>query len=166
MSDDATTRRGWADWLSVMRTSVLVLVVTFFGQLGASLDDLSLARVLAVLTGLAVLLLVVLAGYALAFAVPSRLPDIFWVSAAATLAGMPFIPESDAFIAALSELSFVAMITPVLAFVALGLTGREVALFRRTGLQVIVISVLVFAGTFIGSAVVAHWVLRLTGSAS
>ncbi|MEM9056281.1 MAG: hypothetical protein AAGD86_02315 [Pseudomonadota bacterium] len=163
MNEQAQRRRGLGELGEIARVSVLVLAVTLAGHLGAAAEALSVGSVLALLPGLAALFAVVLVGYALAFLIPSRLPDLFWVSAVATVAGLPPVPGSSLFVGAISALSFTAMITPVLAFVALGLTQRDVTLFRRVGLQMMVLSVLVFVGTFVGSAAVAHVALRLTG---
>ncbi len=164
MTTASPSKRTFADLLPIARTTLVMLLVTWAGHLGAMLPDVSVAAVLALLPGLAAMFVVVLTGYVLAILLPSRLPDIFWISIAATVAGMPGVPGSALFIASVSALSFVAMITPVLAFVALSLTEREVTLFRQTGLKMIVISTLVFVGTFVGSALVAHAVLLATGT--
>lgn len=113
--------------------------------------------------GHVLLFVIVMAGFVVAKLVPSKLPDLFWVSLAATLAGMPFTPGSAWFLQHLSQLSLVPTITPVLALAALGLQADDVTRFKQIGLQVIAVSLLVFAGTFFGSALVAQAVLAVQG---
>lgn len=156
-------QRNVTELTSIARTTLLMLVITWFGHLGAQLPELSVDSALSLIPGLIALFLIVMLGYLAAILIPSRLPDIFWISIVATLVGIPGLPWSEMFIGSISKLSFVAMITPVLSFVALSLTAREVALFRKTGLQITFISILVFSGTFVGSALVAHGVLLITG---
>ncbi|MEM7707284.1 MAG: hypothetical protein AAF358_17130 [Pseudomonadota bacterium] len=146
------------------RTTGLVLTLTWAGHLGAAGSELSFSGALAVLPGLLLLGGAVLIGYVVAIAIPTRLPDLFWISMVTTLAGLPFVPGSEWFLKSLQPLRFVAMITPVLAFAALSLRRREVTLFRATGYKMILISLLVFLGTYFGSAIVAHVALQLTGS--
>lgn len=163
MTQAAVSRLRFADLAPIAKTTSVMLLVTWAGHLGAMLPDISWSAALSLLPGLLAIFMVVLLGYLLAILIPSRLPDIFWISIVATIAGMPGVPGSELFIDSVSALSFVAMITPVLAFAALSLTEREVRLFRQTGLQMIIISTLVFVGTFVGSALVAHLVLAATG---
>ncbi|MEO0410567.1 MAG: hypothetical protein AAF221_01835 [Pseudomonadota bacterium] len=113
--------------------------------------------------GHVLLFTIVMIGFIVAKLIPTKLPDLFWVSIAATLAGMPFIPGSSWFIGHVSQMSMVPTITPVLALAALGLQAEDITRFRQIGLQVIAVSLLVFAGTFFGSALVAQVVLHFSG---
>ncbi|MEM1020567.1 MAG: hypothetical protein AAGJ09_08790 [Pseudomonadota bacterium] len=105
---------------------------------------------------------IVMIGFLIAKLIPSKLPDLFWVSIVATLAGMPFTPGSAWFLGHVSQMSMVPTITPVLALAALGLQADDITRFRQIGLQVIAVSLLVFAGTFFGSALVAQAVLAFS----
>lgn len=112
--------------------------------------------------GLGLIAVLVAAGYVLAHCVPIRsLPDLFWISVVAMLAAWPGVPGSIWIRETLGAVSFLPAITPLMAFAALGLSGREVSLFRQAGVKFVVIAVLVFAGTFLGSAIIAHLVLQL-----
>jgi hypothetical protein len=112
--------------------------------------------------GLALVAVIVGVGYLVAHLIPFRsLPDLFWISLVAMVVTWPGVPGSAWLRATIDGVSFLPTITPLMAFAALGLSGREVALFRQAGVQFIVIAVLVFAGTFLGSAIIADLVLRL-----
>lgn len=115
--------------------------------------------------GLAVVYAIVVLGYGLAHLVPIRsLPDLFWVSMVAIVAAWPGVPGSAWVRGAIDGVDFLSTITPLMAFAALGLGDKEVGLFRRTGIQFVIVSLLVFFGTFLGSALVAQLVLTLTGA--
>ncbi|MEM1113070.1 MAG: hypothetical protein AAGI11_14260 [Pseudomonadota bacterium] len=116
-------------------------------------------QLFALLPGIALLLACTMAGYIIARLLPTRLPEIFWVSVVATLAGFPGVPFADLYLAQLSKLSLAAVITPVMAFAALGLGSGDIALFRRLGARIILVSLLVFFGTYLGSVAVANAVL-------
>ncbi|MEL7028979.1 MAG: hypothetical protein AAGL49_07135 [Pseudomonadota bacterium] len=144
---------------SISVVTLVTLAMTFVAHLGA----VGVAAAVNTLAGLGCIFVVVLLGYAVAKSVPTSLPDLFWVSIFATAAGFPGVPGSSIFIEHVSKLNLIATITPVLAVAGLGLSAKDVALFRATGLQFVFVSVLVFLGTFLGSAVVAEFVLRVTG---
>jgi uncharacterized transporter YbjL len=46
-----------------------------------------------------------------------------------------------------------------MAYAGLALTHREFSMFKQTGWKLVIVALLVFTGTFIGSAVVAHVML-------
>lgn len=115
--------------------------------------------------GLAVIYVIVAIGYVLARMITIRiLPDLFWVSIVAMLVTWPGVPGSAQVREAISGVSLLPALTPLMAFAALGLGAREVQLFKKAGLNFVLISFLVFFGTFMGSAIIAHIALSLMGT--
>ncbi|MEL7041517.1 MAG: hypothetical protein AAGL90_08325 [Pseudomonadota bacterium] len=115
--------------------------------------------------GLAVIYVIVICGYALARFIPVKsLPDLFWISLVAMVVTWPGVPGSSMVRDAIDGLSFLPTITPLMAFAALGLGTKEVDLFKRAGVHFAIISLLVFCGTFLGSAIIANMVLAWMGS--
>ena len=139
-------------------TAIAILAIAF-SHLVTGLADADLWP------GLAVVFAIVVVGYGLAHAIPIRqLPDLFWVSIVAMAATWPGVPGSAWVRETIGGVDFLATITPLMAFAALGLGQKEVSLFRKAGLQFVAIALLVFFGTFLGSAMIAHLVLQLTGA--
>lgn len=146
-------RDAWLSFLAILAVAFSHIVTGIYGP------DLWL--------GLAVVYAIVVAGYALAHLIPiRRFPDLFWVSMVAMIVSWPGVPGSDWVRDAIGGLNFLPTITPLMAFAALGLGQKEVTLFRRTGIQFVLISLLVFMGTFMGSALIAQITLMLTSGAA
>ncbi|MEM1230375.1 MAG: hypothetical protein AAGI15_07560 [Pseudomonadota bacterium] len=116
--------------------------------------------------GLALLLTIALLGYLCArlaaTAFPDfsrRLPDIFWVSTVAVLVGLPIHPLAETLYALCEPVQFSAVLTPIMALAAIGISAQEAQRFKATGLQMLLIATLVFSGTFLGSALIAQLLL-------
>ena len=86
-------------------------------------------------------------------------PNVAWISVVAILAALPFLPWSEAFIAATDKLNMLALLTPALTYSGLAISRTEVSIFKKSGVQIAVIAVLVFTGTFVGSAAIANVLL-------
>ena len=87
------------------------------------------------------------------------LPGVAWVSLVSIVMTLPFFPGSGWIVDQLAAVNFLAIVTPVLAYAGLALSRREFTMFRQTGWKLIIISLLVFTGTYVGSAVVAQVLL-------
>jgi len=118
---------------------------------GASLID--------ALPGMIILYVMTMIGLAITRAVPFYLPGVAWVSLVSIVMTLPFFPGSGWIVEQLASVNFLAIVTPVLAYAGLALSRREFMMFRRTGWKLIIISLLVFTGTYVGSAVVAQLLL-------
>lgn len=117
------------------------------------------APLLDALPGMLILYAMVIIGLVIGRLCPFYLPSVAWVSLVSILATLPVFPGNGWIIARLAEVDFLAVVTPVLAYAGLALTGREFSMFKQTGWKLILVALLVFTGTFIGSAVVAHIML-------
>ncbi|MEM8985184.1 MAG: hypothetical protein AAGC95_00535 [Pseudomonadota bacterium] len=148
------------DLRRISAITALALAMTFVGHFPAVGFEAALKTPM----GLLLIYVTVMIGFTIAKVLPSKLPDLFWVSIIATAAGFPGVPGSAFYISQLSNLSLIATITPVLAFAGLALGKKDIDLFKAAGVQIVFISILVFLGTFLGSAVIAEAVLRLSGA--
>ena len=107
------------------------------------------------LPGLALILLVVVLGDALYQATRRKLPAVCCISLvamAATFPSMPFAPKVQAWT---DEVSFLAMITPMLTFAGLSM-AKDIPAFKRLGWRIVVVSLLANAGVFLAAAAIAQ----------
>ena len=73
---------------------------------------------------------------------------------------IPDLLPGAAFISkAAGKIGFVGLCTPILAYAGLAL-GKDINLLKKQGLRIILVGLVVFVGTFLGSAIIAEVVLR------
>lgn len=110
----------------------------------------------AVLTGLAVIIAVVAAGYGLYRLTGARLPAVLWVSLVAMVLTYPSLPFAAEVAAVTGKINFLALATPVIAIAGLSI-AKDVPIFRRLGWRIVVVSLLANAGTFLGATIIAEF---------
>ncbi|WP_110674498.1 DUF3100 domain-containing protein [Salinicola sp. RZ23] len=138
------------------KTAAVLAVACAVGWIANTVNGSSLLNAL---PGMAILYVMTLIGLVLTRIVPFYLPGVAWVSLVSIVMTLPFFPGSGWIVERLAAVNFLAIVTPVLAYAGLALSRREFSMFRRTGWKLILISLLVFTGTYVGSAVVAQVLL-------
>jgi hypothetical protein len=108
---------------------------------------------------MAIIIAVVIAGYALYALTRSKVAAIVWVSLIAMLLTYPGLPMAATVAALTGKINFIALATPILAFAGLAL-AKDMPAFRKLGWRIVVVSLLANAGTFLGATVIAQALLR------
>lgn len=108
------------------------------------------------LPGMFILFVMILIGLGLKSLVGGPLPAVAWVSLVSVGLTLPFVPYSELMLGYLKSINFLSLTTPVLAYAAMAVADLEIKLFKKSGFKIVLISVLVFTGTYIGSALVAE----------
>ncbi|WP_298885149.1 hypothetical protein [uncultured Serinicoccus sp.] len=140
-----------------LRDVAVVTVIAIPLQLIAT--DLSLLQVLA---GMLALYVVCVIGLLLTTFLPFYLPSVAWISLVGIALTMPFMPWAEWFVGLVSGIDFLALAVPCLAYAGLAISSLELSVMRRSGWKILVVAVLVFVGTYVGSAAIADLVLRVT----
>ena len=91
-----------------------------------------------------------------------EVPAVVYAALLMTIISLPVFPWFDTLQAWVGGVTFNAFLTPIIAFTGICL-GKDLAQFVRTGPKLIVISILVFIGTYLGSATIAQISLMITG---
>ncbi|KXF75432.1 hypothetical protein ATN84_19425 [Paramesorhizobium deserti] len=147
--------------IDVARYSVLLLIVSIIGLVsnwvGTGTDPLT------ALPGMAILYIVSVAGLFLARFVPFYLPSVAWISLLAIVVTIPGIPGAEWVVAKVEALNFLALATPALAYGGLALTKGEFDIARKSGWKIVIVAICVMLGTYLGSAVIAEIMLRVSG---
>jgi hypothetical protein len=86
-------------------------------------------------------------------------PVLGWVSIISLIACL----LSDTFVNAIRAVDFLSITTPILTFAGISVVDRLVDL-RKTSWKVAIVAVLVFIGTYVGSALLSQIGLMVTGS--
>lgn len=142
---------------ATMRDVAVVTIINIPLQLIAT--DLSLGEVI---LGLLALYAVCLLGVTLTRYLPFYLPSVAWISLVGIVATLPMLPWGEWFIGLVGKLDFLAMAVPALAYAGLAVSKLELGIMRRSGWKLLLIAILVFIGTYVGSAVIAHFTLGWT----
>lgn len=139
------------------RILVIVAVVTLVGNLaGFKINHIE------ALPGMLILLGIVMLGLLLSKIIPSKLPSIVYISLIGIILTVPGFPGSAWFTEQAGKVQFLALCTPILAYAGIA-SGKDLDDFKKLGWRIMVVSLFTFVGTFIGSAIIAQIVLKLTG---
>ncbi|MGE7119019.1 hypothetical protein ACQKIC_02235 [Peribacillus sp. NPDC046944] len=114
------------------------------------------------LPGMLIIVAVTIVGFFLAKVIPIKLPIVIWVSMLALLITTPIFPRNAEIIKVTEHVNFMALATPILAYAGLSF-GKDLKEFKQLGWRIVVISLVVYTGTFVLSTVVAEISFRLTG---
>lgn len=112
--------------------------------------------------GMLILFLIVLVGLWITKIMPGKLPAVVYVSLLGIVLTMPWFPLGNKIAELTSQVNFLALTTPILGYAGISM-GKDLDSFKKNGFKIIIVSIFVFVGTYIGSAVIAHVVLKLTG---
>lgn len=93
---------------------------------------------------------------------PFKLPAFAWAIFIATLLALPFSPVQDVFLTYTDRIDFLATATPILAYAGLSV-ALEADRLKRIGWQLVVVALVTFFASYIGSAIIAEIVLRYQG---
>lgn len=141
---------------NMAQTAVVMAVVCVVAWISNIINGTSLMEAL---PGMVILYLMSMVGLVVTRIMPFYLPGVAWVSLVSIIATLPWFPGNEWMVAKLGAINFLAIVTPVLAYAGLALSNREFTMFRKTGWKLVIISLLVFTGTFLGSAIIAQFFL-------
>ena len=114
------------------------------------------------LPGMIIVLLFTVIGYALAHYLPFKIPAVAWISLIAMLVTSPIFPGSSVLAGYTDKLNFMALATPILAYAGLSF-GKDLQDFKKMSWRIVVVSLIVYTGTFLVATIFAEATFRLTG---
>lgn len=109
--------------------------------------------------GALILVLIALAGIALSEIVPFKLPSVAYIVTLSTILTVPGVPGAEFISYHTSKVNFLALTTPILAYAGI-YTGENLDSLKKTGWRIVLLSIFVILGTYLGSAVIAHLILK------
>ncbi|QHA93961.1 hypothetical protein [Bacillus sp. N1-1] len=114
----------------------------------------------AALPGMAVLIVICLAGLILQHVLPVNIPSVAYIGIIGILVSMPVMPGSEYIVKWTENINILALATPILAYAGIAI-GRSWTDFVKLGWRSVVVAMFVMVGTFLGSALIAEVVLRM-----
>ena len=90
------------------------------------------------------------------------LPKILYISLFTMLLSIPgFSPIAEWMQVNYAKIGVLPLCTPILAYAGISI-GKDMDSFKKQGLGIVLTSLMAFAGTYIGSAIIAEVLLKLT----
>ncbi|WP_405276897.1 hypothetical protein [Methanobrevibacter sp.] len=114
------------------------------------------------LVGMAILSGITLIGVWMEREVPLNISSIIYISVIGIVLAFPGMPTSNFVLHYVSQVELLSIVTVFLAYVGIGM-GKSWNEFKALGWRAVVVTVIVIASTYLGSAFVAHIILVLTG---
>jgi hypothetical protein len=119
-------------------------------------------NIIEAIPGALILVLISIAGIGLAKIIPGNIPSVAYIVTLSTVLTIPGIPGSAAISNYVSKVNFLALTTPILAYAGI-YTGKNLDSLKKTGWRIVVVSIFVIIGTYVGSALIAHFILKGLG---
>ncbi|MDO5114613.1 MAG: DUF340 domain-containing protein [Synergistaceae bacterium] len=119
------------------------------------------AAFLGAVPGLLVLFAIIAGGVLIAHLIPWKgLPSVAYIVTLGCIVTVPGFPGAEQLTAWVSKVSFIGLCTPILAYAGLAV-GKDIGVLKSQGWKIVVVGLVVFVGTFMGSALIAELVLRM-----
>ena len=148
------TVHGIFNWILLLAIfSVITVIGNYLGYKHPMTDSL---------VGMGILSLITLAGVWLERYLPFNISSILYISVIGIVLAFPGVPTSEFVLHYVSQVELLSIVTVFLAYVGIGM-GKSWDEFKALGWRAVIITILVIASTYYGSAIVAHIILLLTG---
>lgn len=90
-------------------------------------------------------------------------PTILYVSLITIICTVPgLLPFSNYMLAEFAKVGLLPLCTPILAYAGISV-GKDMEEFKKQGVAIVVVALITFFGTYVGSAIIAELILRATG---
>ena len=145
---------GIFNWILLLAIfSVITVIGNYIGYKHPIFDSL---------VGMGILSLITLVGVWMERKLPINISSILYISVIGILIAFPGMPTADFVSYYVSKVELLSIVTVFLAYVGMGM-GKSWNEFKALGWRAVVITVIVITSTYLGSAIVAHIILVLTG---
>ncbi len=115
------------------------------------------------LVGIVVLYAIVMVGLMLAKWMPFYLPSVAWISLVGIVATLNGVPGSQWVVEQVSNVNFLVLATPCLAYAGLAIAREEIDIAKTSGWRIFIVALFVLLGTYLGSVVIADLMLQWQG---
>ncbi|MEI3613653.1 hypothetical protein [Pseudogracilibacillus sp. SO30301A] len=142
----------------VEKAKVLALIgfITLFGNwVGYGVSPIES------LPGIIIIVIITVVGLSINALLP-KIPAVIWISLIALIITTPAFPGNGWIVEKTEVINFMALATPILSYAGLSL-GKDLDSFKKLGWRIIVISLVVYTGTFFFASMFAEIIFKLQG---
>lgn len=145
---------------NLAETFIILLLIGVMSMVSNTLS--SNVGILEGIPGLLILVAIAMAGILMGKYLPGNIPAVAYVVTLGCILTYPGFPGSDVINLYMKKVGFVSLCTVILAYAGVSI-GKDMDAFKHTGWRIIVLSCVIFVGTYLGSAVIAQLVLKAIG---
>lgn len=154
-------------WMKKIKCLALVSVYALIGNWLSTMKAGNPVTPLEALPGMVMLFAITVVGVAISDGLdkvlPKNLPAIAYISLVAIIVTIPGVPGAEYMFECMNKIGLLPLCTPILAYAGISL-GKDFDTFKSQGVAIVCVALLTFVGTYVGSAVIAEIVLRVTGA--
>ena len=152
---ETVSYQGIINWILLLVIfSVITAIGNWVGYKHPTADSL---------VGMLILSIITLAGLLLERYLPFNLSSIIYISLIGIAVSLPGSPTSTFVVKYVGQVELLSIVTVFLAYVGIGV-GKHWDQFKTMGWRGIIVTICLITGTYIGSALIAHVVLVLSGT--
>lgn len=146
--------QGILNWVLLLTIFSIITVIGNYIGYGHPIGD--------ALIGMLILSVITLVGVWMERYLPFNISSIIYISVIGIVLAFPGMPTSETLLYYVSQVELISIVTVFLAYVGIGM-GKSWDEFKALGPRAVIITILVIASTYLGSALVAHTILVFTG---
>lgn len=152
---ETVSTHGIINWILLLVIfSVITVVGNWIGYKHPISDSL---------IGMLILSIITLAGLLLERYLPFNVSSIIYISLIGITVSIPMVPTSPFVVKYVGQVELLSIVTVFLAYVGIGI-GKNWDQFKAMGWRGMIVTICIITGTYIGSALIAHIVLVLSGT--
>lgn len=144
-----------------LKDSIIILLITAAISVVGNYVGYKVNMIEAI-PGVLILVLIAVLGIVLAKIIPLKIPSVAYIVTLSTLLTVPGIPGAATISNLVSKVNFLALATPILGYAGI-YTGKNLDSLKKTGWRIVILSIFVMIGTYLGSAIIADILLRALG---
>lgn len=144
-----------------LKDTLIVLLIVCLMSLASNVLGTK-ATLVESIPGLIILAVIAFAGIAMAKLLPGKIPAAAYVVTLGCIVTYPAFPGADIINGYVKNVGFVALCTPILAYAGISI-GKDLDTFAKNGWRIVIVSCVVFIGTYIASAIIAEFILKSLG---
>lgn len=138
-----------------------ILVICGIVSLAANVVGTKFGLVEAI-PGMVILIALAFIGIWLGKVLPGGIPGVAYVVTIACILTYPALPTAAPINEAVKKVGFLQLCTPLLAYAGIAIC-KDLDIFAKSSWRIVVVSCVVFIGTYIGSAAIAQAILKAIG---
>ncbi|WP_251859588.1 LysO family transporter [Clostridium sp. Marseille-Q2269] len=136
---------------------ILIAVLSLVGNMIGAKHN-----IIEAIPGMLILVAISIGGIALSKIIPGKVPAVAYIVTLGCLITYPSIPGAEIISKYIAKVDFLALTTPILGYVGISI-GKDMDSFKKSGWRIIILSIFVFIGTYLGSALIAQLILKSMG---